>query len=84
MFISKIFMEKKDLEHPNLVTNVDNVVTWPSIGDFLNSTSVASTKSLSRSSNVVCANSKLPRKCQLTDTCKVILRYFFFVFDRKP
>ena len=74
MFISKIFMEKKDLDRPNLVMNADNVDTWLSIGDYLNSTSVASTKSLSRSSNVVCANSKLPPKCLLTDTCKVTLR----------
>ena len=36
MFISKIFMEKKDLDHPNLVTNVDNVVMSPSIDDYLN------------------------------------------------
>ena len=74
MFISKIFMEKKDLDRPNLVMNVDSVVTWPSIGDCLNSTFVASTKSLSRSSNVVCANSKLLPKCLWIDTCKVILR----------
>ena len=74
MFISKIFMEKKDLDRPNLVMNADNVDTWLSIGDYLNSTSVASTKSLSRSSNVVCVNSKLLQKCLLTDTCKVIQR----------
>ena len=36
MFILKIFMEKKDLDHPNLVTNVDSVVMSPSIDDYLN------------------------------------------------
>ena len=74
MFISKISTAKKVRGHPNLAMNAVSAVMWPNIAGYWNNIFAVYTKSQSKNSNVVYANSKLPPKCQSIDTCKVTRR----------